>query len=198
MEVFKWKETDKTVFVRIRNIEEGDKKIYSLFNEECKTYLTVKLKFSEGYDKAHNSQDSIKLLDIIRSAVFGMEALLQGPWSMMKANKSLYTLLQRSNTKNNEYMKGSNKYAKVVRSHIIRKLIHPGLTKQISLICKCITQITRHHKKRRSQRGGVKEYYLACIMLYGPDKGKSGNIKTNHKKYTLWIRHLTKKQRRNF
>ena len=73
MEVFKWKDNMKNVFGRVSNIEEVNKKLYSLFTDQCDPSLKTKLKGNKGYDNSHNTQDAIKILELIRSAVCGME-----------------------------------------------------------------------------------------------------------------------------
>ena len=92
MEVFEWKENTKTVFVRSRNIEEVNKKLYLLFNDQCKTSLITNLKGTKGYDKAHREKYGIKLLELIRNVSCGVESYLQVIWAMMKADKRLYLL----------------------------------------------------------------------------------------------------------
>ena len=62
-----------------------------MFNYQYEPSLKPKQKGNNGGDKAHNMEDVIKLLDIIRSIVCGVEAHLQGTWSRMKAYKYLYT-----------------------------------------------------------------------------------------------------------
>ena len=54
MEVFEWKENSKSVFRRRQNIEEGKNKLYSLFNDQFKTFLKTKLRWTKGYNKIHN------------------------------------------------------------------------------------------------------------------------------------------------
>ena len=44
MEVFEWKENEKTVFIRRIRIEDGNKKTYLLFTDQCKPSLKIKLK----------------------------------------------------------------------------------------------------------------------------------------------------------
>ena len=56
-------------------------------------FLNTKLKITKGYNKYHNSQVGIKLLDITSRVVCGMEAHPQGAWDTIKADKNLYTLL---------------------------------------------------------------------------------------------------------
>ena len=56
-------------------------------------FLNTKLKITKGYNKYHNSQGGIKLLEITSSVVCGMEAHPQGAWDTIKADKNLYTLL---------------------------------------------------------------------------------------------------------
>ena len=77
MEVFKWKETDKTVFVRIRNIEEVNRKLHFLFTDQCGPTLKTKLKGTKGYDKSHTAQAII---------VYGVGVHLKGEWAINKAN----------------------------------------------------------------------------------------------------------------
>ena len=42
MEVLEWKENTNTVFIRRRNIEEGNKKLYSLLSDQCVPSLKTK------------------------------------------------------------------------------------------------------------------------------------------------------------
>ena len=44
MEVFEWKENEKTVFIRRIRIEDGNKKTYLLLTDQCKPSLKIKLK----------------------------------------------------------------------------------------------------------------------------------------------------------
>ena len=71
MEVFEWKDNAKAVFVRRRSIEEGKKKLYSVFKDQCGPSLKTKLKVTKGYNNYHNAQYGIKLLDLIRSIICG-------------------------------------------------------------------------------------------------------------------------------
>ena len=116
MEVLNCKDNTKTVFARRRNIEEENKKIYSLFSDQCKTFLNYKLKVTNGCNKFHNTQDGVKILKIIKSVICGMEAPLQGTWYIMKDYTCLYTLFQCRNTTNNDYMKGFDAYIKFIES----------------------------------------------------------------------------------
>ena len=86
------------------NIEEGNNKLYLLFTDQCESSLKTKLKVTKWYDKACNVQAGIKLLELIRSFVCGVEADLQGTRSVMKADKRLYTFFQRRNTTNDNYL----------------------------------------------------------------------------------------------
>ena len=98
MEVFEWEENENIVFMRRRNIEEGNNKLYLLFTDKCEPSLKTKRKGKKWYDKACNMQAGIKLLELIRSFVCGVEVNLQGTRSVMKADKCLYTFFQRRNT----------------------------------------------------------------------------------------------------
>ena len=117
MGVFDWSDKVNTVFGRKHNIEEGNKKMYSLFPEQCKMSLKTKLKITKGHNKSHKSQAGIKLLEIIRSVIFGMESQLKVTCSMMKANKFLYTFYQRRRTTNNDYIKKFEAYIKFIESY---------------------------------------------------------------------------------
>ena len=74
IEVFEWKENTKTVFGRRHNIEEVNKKFYSLFIDKCDISLNTKLKVTKGFDKAHNTQASIEVMRLIMTVVYGVEA----------------------------------------------------------------------------------------------------------------------------
>ena len=63
--------------------------MYLLFTDKCDLSLKIKLKETKRYDKAHNTQDDIKLLELMIIIVCGMLANIQGTWYMMKADKSL-------------------------------------------------------------------------------------------------------------
>ena len=91
--------------------------------------LKTKLKVTKGYNNSHNVQYVIKLLDLIRSAIFGVGEHLKGPWSMKKSDKFLYTFFQRSNTTNNDHMKEFDAYVKVIDYNGGRTNIHPGIVK---------------------------------------------------------------------
>ena len=52
--VFEWKENDKTVLIRRRSIEEGNKMLYFLLSFQRESSLYTKMKGKNGYDKAHN------------------------------------------------------------------------------------------------------------------------------------------------
>ena len=67
MEWVEWKEKTKTVFGRRHNIEEGNNNLYLYFTDQCEPYLKTKIKFTKGYNKSHNSQGGIKLMELIRS-----------------------------------------------------------------------------------------------------------------------------------
>ena len=88
-EVSYWKENNKTVFIRIFKLEEGKKNLYSLFTYQCEPSLKTKLKRTKGYDKAHNMQDGIKLMELIRIIVCVVESHLHVNWSTMKTYKHL-------------------------------------------------------------------------------------------------------------
>ena len=89
MEIFKWKVNTKTVFVRKCNTKKEEKKLYLLFIDQCELSLKTKIKEGKGYDKAHKSQDVIKLLNVLRSVIFGVGAHLKGNWDRIKAKKLL-------------------------------------------------------------------------------------------------------------
>ena len=114
MAVLKCKENTKTIFAGRRDIEEENKKIYSLFADQCKTFLIYKLKVTNGCNKFHNPQDGVNILKIIKSVICGIEAHLKGTWYIMKEYKCLYTLLQCRNTPNNDYMKSFDAYIKFI------------------------------------------------------------------------------------
>ena len=84
MEVFEWKYNSKTIFGRSWNIKEGNNNIYSLFSDQFKTFLNYKVKVTNGCNKAHNTQYGVKIMEIIKSDICGMEAHLQGTWAIMK------------------------------------------------------------------------------------------------------------------
>ena len=115
--------------------------MYSLFKDQCKPSLKTKIKGTKGNVNAHNAQDRIKLPDLIRSSVYGVETHLQGTWAMMKSDKRLYMLLQRKNKKN-DYMKYFDAYIKVIYSYGGKTPIHPGLVK--ATITKMIVQDTNN------------------------------------------------------
>ena len=66
------------IFERMWSIEEGNKKLYSLFTHQYGPCLNNKLKGTKGCDKVHNAQDGVKLLGIVRSVVCGTELHIQG------------------------------------------------------------------------------------------------------------------------
>ena len=105
MNGFEWKEKANTVSGRRQNIEDGNKKLYLLFTEQCKLSLKNKLKVTKGYNNSHNIKQVVKRLDLIRNAVFGVGEHLKWPWAMKKSYKFLYSFFQRSNSRNNDYMK---------------------------------------------------------------------------------------------
>ena len=78
MEVFQWNDNVNNLLGRRCNIEEDNKKLYSLFTEKCDPYLKTKLKVTKGYYKDKNSQEGIKVLVFIRSVICGVEAHMQG------------------------------------------------------------------------------------------------------------------------
>ena len=61
-----------TVFGRRCNLEERINNSYSLFTDQYDLSLKTKIKVTKGYNKAHNAQDFIKILDFIGSVVCGM------------------------------------------------------------------------------------------------------------------------------
>ena len=75
------------------------------FNNQRKRSPKIKLKGTKGHKKSHNTQDGVKILEIISSVACGIEAHIQGIWAIIKVVKRLYTLFQYSNTTNNDYMK---------------------------------------------------------------------------------------------
>ena len=46
--------------------------MYFLFTDKCDPSLKIKLKETKRYDKAHNTQDDIKLLELMMIIVCGM------------------------------------------------------------------------------------------------------------------------------
>ena len=48
------------------------KELYILFTDQCDTSLKTKLKGTKGYNKTHNAEDNIKLLELIRSIICGV------------------------------------------------------------------------------------------------------------------------------
>ena len=79
--------------------------MYLLLIDQCDPSFKNKLKTTKGYYKAHNAQDGIKLLYLIMSVPCGMEAHLKVKWSIIKAEKCLYTFFQSRNTTNYDYTK---------------------------------------------------------------------------------------------
>ena len=100
-----------------------------LFTGKCEPSLKTKIDGTKGYNKAHNSQDDIKTLERIRSLVCCMEENIQETRAMMKADKYLYTLSQRRNTKNDDYMKEFDDYIRVINYYGVKEPTHPGLAK---------------------------------------------------------------------
>ena len=93
------------VFVRRYNTEEVNKKLFSLFTDQCEPYLNTKPRGTKWYDNVHNAQDGIKLLKPIMIVFCGKKAHQQGIWAMMNSDKNIYTFLQRSNMTNDDYIK---------------------------------------------------------------------------------------------
>ena len=102
MDVFELKENVNTVFVRNKNMEEGKKKLYYMFKYQCDPSLKTKLKGPKWYNKAHNPEDGIKLLDLISRVAYDVEAHLQGTWVRIKDRKHIHTFFQRRNKKIDE------------------------------------------------------------------------------------------------
>ena len=61
-----------------------------LFAYQFKPPLKTELKGTKWYDKSHNAQDGIKILELIRSVVCSVGVHLKGTWDMMKADKHIY------------------------------------------------------------------------------------------------------------
>ena len=61
MEMLKWKDNTKTVFISRQNIEEGNNKLYSLLNNQYDPSLKTKLEVTKGCDKSHKSHYRIKV-----------------------------------------------------------------------------------------------------------------------------------------
>ena len=186
MEVFKRKENSNTVFVRRRNTKEGNKKLYSIFTNQCEPSLNMKLKGNKGYIKYHNAQDNIKTLELITSIVCDVEAHLQGTWAMMKVNKDLYTFSQSINTTNNDYMKVFDAYAKVIKYYGGRKKIHRGLVKAniTKMEVQDMENPTTYNNNKAEEES--RDEYLAYMILDGADNGCFGTIKTDLEK--KWVR----------
>ena len=105
LKLSEWKYNGSTTFGKRHNIYELKNKLYSLFVDQYDPSLNTKLKGAKVYDKSHNAQYSIKLLDVIKSVVCGMEEYMKGTWAMMKSDKLIYIFLHIRNTKNDDYMK---------------------------------------------------------------------------------------------
>ena len=88
-----------------------------MFTDQYEPSLKTNLKVTKGCGKDNNSQDGIKLLDLIRSVVCGMGSRLQVIWAMMKVAKRLHMFFHRRNTTNNDYMKYFEAYIKVIESY---------------------------------------------------------------------------------
>ena len=129
MELLEWKENVNTTFGRRCYIKEGNKKLHFLFTYQCGLFLKTKLNGIKGYDKDHNAQDGMKLLDIINIIACGTETHLQVTWSMMKVNKLIYKIFRRRNTKNDDYMKRFEAYIKVIDSYGGKTPMHHVLVK---------------------------------------------------------------------
>ena len=127
MEMFKWQENMMNICVRMNKIQEENKKLYLLFIDQRDPSLKIKLKGTEGHERAHNTQDCIKLLELIMSVDYGVEAHLQGNWATMKSENFLYEFFQKRNRKNYDFMKQFEAYIKVIDSYGGKTPIHPGL-----------------------------------------------------------------------
>ena len=88
--------------------------------------LKTKLKGGKWYNKALIAQDAMKLLELVRSIVCGVEAYLKVTWAMMKANKCLYTFFHKRNTTNNDYMEYFEAYIMLIELFGVKTSIHPG------------------------------------------------------------------------
>ena len=113
------------------NIEEENKNLYSLFTNQCDSPIKTKLKRTTGCDKAHNTPDGIKLLDLIRSLAYDIRAHMQGKWERKKSDKCLYPFFHRRSTTKNDYMKEFDFDVNAIESYGGRTPMHPGLVKSM-------------------------------------------------------------------
>jgi hypothetical protein len=130
LQVFAWKEEATGIIKNNTCIAEGNRRMFAFFIEQCKPAMRTKLKETKGYDDAYKIQDGVKLLELIRGIMCGVEDHLQNTWAMMKSDKRLYTFFQRWNTTNDEYHDEFNAYVKVIESYGGKLLCTQGTSTQ--------------------------------------------------------------------
>ena len=105
IDLFFWKYKYKEWVDKAKNIEECNKKLYSMFDDQCSPRMKTQVKGSSRFKIIKAEHDDIKLLGIILEIMFGVQQHLQNTWDMVKSDKCIYNLWQRSHATNSDYIK---------------------------------------------------------------------------------------------
>ena len=108
------------------------------------------------------------------SVFYGVESHLQVTWAVMKDDKYLYTLFQRKNTKNKDYMKEFEDYINVIELYGGKAPIHPASLKASLPRHNLWITKTQPNKKMSTQKNMARKNNKHVLCLMGQTKSVLG------------------------
>ena len=84
IDLFMWKDKYKEWFEKAKHIEEGNKKLYSLFDKQCSPGMKTQVEGLSDFNLTKIEQYGIKLLGIIQDNMRGEHQHLHNTWAMVK------------------------------------------------------------------------------------------------------------------
>ena len=164
-----------TYLKRDANLDDNIQKAYSLILGQCSDLLQAKLKQQQDWATINDSQDSIRLLNLIRLITFRFEDQKFLPHALYQAKAALYAFRQRDQRNEEYYERFQNlvdvatAYAGQLYDHTIVLIcsdkLHPGIDHE-----------TLTDEQREACHVAASDLYLATMFMNQSDPRRFGKL----------------------
>ena len=95
----------------------GNQKIYEILFNKLSPPMFSKIEGRTGHNQVKEDKDSIVLLDMIKSIMWGMEDPLQKKTAIVMAEKILHMFWKNPNVENNDYKIQFDAYVNILEAY---------------------------------------------------------------------------------